>query len=80
MIEKLIAWFNAIPADKVFHFAGGVMLFAIGQLFGIGLILAIIGAVAKEIYDYYTPNHTPDIKDAVATVLGGLLGYGIWII
>ena len=80
MIEKIIAWLNAIPADKVFHFAGGVILFAIGQLFGYGLVLAISVALAKEIYDYYHPNHTPDIKDALATILGGLLGYGIWIL
>ena len=79
MIEKIIALLNSIPVDKVYHCLGGVVLFAIGQLFGYGLALAIIGAIAKEIYDYYHPNHTADWKDAVATILGGLLGYVIYL-
>ena len=79
MIEKIITFLNNIPADKVAHCLGGVVLFAIGQLFGYGLALAVIGAVAKEIYDKLHPNHTPDVWDAVATILGGLLGFIIYL-
>jgi glycopeptide antibiotics resistance protein len=36
--------------------------------------------VVKEIYDYLHPeSHTADIYDAVATTLGGLLGYIIYL-
>ena len=80
MIEKIIAFLNSIPTDKVYHCLGGVVLFAIGQLFGYGLALAILGAVVKEIYDYFHPeSHTADWKDAFATTLGGLLGYVIYL-
>jgi hypothetical protein len=80
MIEKIIAILNSIPTDKVYHCLGGVVLFAIGQLFGYGLALAIIGAITKEIYDYFHQDkHTPDIWDAIATILGGLLGYIIYL-
>ena len=80
MIEKIIAFLNSIPTDKVYHCLGGVVLFAIGQLFGYGLALAILGAITKEIYDYLHPeSHTADVKDAVATTLGGLLGYIIYL-
>jgi glycopeptide antibiotics resistance protein len=80
MIEKILAILNSIPSDKVAHCLGGVVLFAIGQLFGYGLALAILGAVTKEIYDYFHPEkHTADVKDAIATTLGGLLGYIIYL-
>ena len=80
LIEKLIAFCNAIPTDKVYHCLGGVVLFAIGQLFGYGLLLCIIGAITKEIYDYFHPeSHTADWKDALATTLGGILGYIIYL-
>ena len=80
MIEKIIAFLNSIPTDKVYHCLGGVVLFAIGQLFGYGLFLAVLGAITKEIYDYLHPeSHTADWKDAVATTLGGLLGYIIYL-
>lgn len=80
MIEKIIAFLNSIPTDKVYHCLGGVVLFAIGQLFGYGLALAVIGAIVKEIYDYLHPeSHTADCKDAIATIIGGLLGYIIYL-
>jgi len=80
MIEKLLAFLNAIPSDKIYHCLVGVILFAIGNLVGYGLAVAIIGAVGKEIYDYlHKDNHTPDVWDAVATTLGGLLGYIIYL-
>lgn len=79
LIEKIIQFLNGIPSDKIYHCLGGVILFAIGQLFGQGLMLAVIGAVVKEIYDRQHPNHTPDVWDAVATILGGLLGFVIYL-
>ena len=80
MIEKIIQFLNSIPSDKVYHCLGGVVLFAIGQLFGYGLALAVLGAITKEIYDYLHPeSHTADVKDAIATTLGGLLGYIIYL-
>ena len=80
MIEKIIAFLNNIPSDKIYHCLGGVVLFAIGQLFGYGLALAVTGAVVKEIYDYmHKDTHTPDVWDAVATILGGLLGFVIYL-
>lgn len=80
MIEKILAFLNSIPPDKVAHCLGGVVLFAIGQLFGYGLFLAVLGAITKEIYDYLHPeSHTADVKDAVATILGGLLGFVIYL-
>ena len=76
MIEKILKYLNSIPADKIAHCLGGVILFAIGQLFGYGLLLAIAGAIGKEVYDYFNKaTHTPDPWDAVATIAGGLLGY-----
>ena len=48
MIEKILAILNSIPSDKVAHCLGGVVLFAIGQLFGYGLFLAVLGAITKR--------------------------------
>lgn len=80
MIEKILARLNAIPADKIYHCLIGVILFAIGNLVGYGLLVAIVGAIGKEIYDYlHKDTHTPDVWDAVATILGGLLGYIIYL-
>ena len=76
MIEKILTYLNSIPADKIAHCLGGVILFAVGELFELGLLLVIVGAIGKEIYDYFNKkNHTPDPWDAVATIAGGLLGY-----
>ena len=79
-MEKILAFLNSIPADKVAHCLGGVILFAIGQLFGYGLLLAVVVGFLKEIYDYmHKDKHTPDVWDWVATSLGGLLGYIIYL-
>jgi hypothetical protein len=80
MIEKILSFLNNIPSDKIYHCLGGVILFAIGQLFGYGLLFAVVGAIGKEIYDYlHQDTHTLDVWDAVATTLGGLLGYIIYL-
>ena len=80
MIEKILNFLNNIPSDKIYHCLVGVILFAIGQLFGYGLLFVVVGAIGKEIYDYFHQDkHTPDVWDAVATTLGGLLGYIIYL-
>ena len=77
-IEDILSKINAIPADKVAHFASGVVLYAL-TLPAIGawhalLVVAIVAAV-KEAYDYANRGiHTPDFWDAVATTAGGAVG------
>ena len=78
MIEAILSKLNAIPADKVAHFASGTILYAallpfVGSSLALSVIVMV--AVAKEIYDSCNPDkHTADLWDAVATTLGGLLG------
>ena len=79
MIEAILAKLNSIPSDKVMHFASGVVLFAVMLPFiGSGFALAgvVLIGIGKELYDLrHKANHTPDIWDAVATSLGGLVGF-----
>lgn len=77
MIEQILSRLNSIPSDKVFHFAGGAILFALAVPF-VGAVYALAAVVAvgllKEVYDYMNKaNHTPDIWDAIATAAGGAL-------
>ena len=79
MIETLLSKLNSIPADKVYHFAGGAILFALalpftGPVYAVAAV-TIVG-FAKEVYDSVNKeSHTPDIWDALATAAGGLLGF-----
>ena len=75
MLSKL----SSLPADKVLHFAAGVILFAVALPF-IGatyaLAFAVIIGFVKELYDALNKEkHTPDIWDALVTSAGGALGY-----
>lgn len=78
MIEKILQRLNAIPADKVAHFASGVILYALvmpALNAWLAFLIVAIVALVKEGYDYANRDiHTPDIWDAAATTLGGLLG------
>lgn len=75
-----------IPHDKALHCLGGVVLFAIARgvalAFGATTVeaaiaacaIVVIAACAKEAYDlHHRAKHTPDLRDAAATVIGGLL-------
>lgn len=67
-----------IPHDKALHFIAGVLIFAVAHFGGIwvGVAAVTVAAVGKEIYDWFhRDKHTPDIWDAVATVLGGVVGF-----
>ena len=67
----------SIPTDKQGHFIVGLLIYTIIHFISpiIGLGAVAIAAVGKEIYDYFHQDkHTPEIADAVATILGGLTG------
>lgn len=67
-----------IPHDKALHFIAGVLIFAVAHFGGIwvGMAAVTVAAVGKEIYDWFhRDKHTPDVWDAVATMLGGLTGF-----
>lgn len=68
--------------DKIYHLLAG---FIISLIFGIinpvlGLILAIIAGVGKEIYDKKIKKSVIDPLDVIATVVGGILGTGLAIV
>lgn len=79
MIEKLLGGLARLPADKVLHFALGVVLFALWLPFlgSLGALVAVVLAgVLKELYDAVRPGlHTPDLLDAVVTVVGAAVAY-----
>jgi hypothetical protein len=85
-MEKLFALFMKlsspripVPLDKQAHFATGSILASVAYL-AINywaLLLVAIVAGAKEWYDYKHPNHTSDIYDWVATVLGAIVTLGV---
>lgn len=77
-IKQLLDTLNALPADKVAHFASGVVLFFLLVPFMpsvLSLAVVSVAAFAKEAYDLvHKDRHTPDGWDAAATIAGGLVG------
>lgn len=73
-----------LKQDKANHLIYGLLIFSIFHtLFGllIASITCSVFAFGKEVYDYMNKDkHTPDIYDAVVTLLGGLLGYLIIVL
>ena len=66
------------PQDKLAHFAAGVLIYAAVHFASpiIGLAAVAVAAVGKEIYDWFhRDKHTPEVMDAVATILGGVVGF-----
>jgi len=67
---------DCLPLDKAYHVIAGVVIFACTQwLLGVwSLFVVLIVATLKEAYDKYTGKGTPEIRDLVFTLVGGLLG------
>lgn len=71
-MNKLIQLLKKIPPDKLIHLLGG---YFIASLFPghIGLFVAILTGIGKEVYDYKSKTGTPERKDAACTIAGGVL-------
>ena len=64
---------KTLPIDKQAHFLAGAAIASTVSLYGypfVGLLLCVVAAVGKELYDA-TGRGTPDVWDAVVTILGG---------
>lgn len=67
---------NKIGKDKYIHFIVGYLLFCIGLMVGMNwvasMLLVIVMATGKEIFDYMNRFGTPDCMDLIATILGAI--------
>jgi len=79
--------------DKKDHFVSGIDWSIFGMITSFVIFsnpymwvlcsfsLALCAGIIKEIEDYFDQkHHTPDIWDAVATILGGILAPGVLLV
>lgn len=67
-----------LPHDKALHIIGGVLIYAVAHFVSpvVGLGAVAVAAVGKEIYDYFNRDkQTPEVMDAVATIIGGIIAF-----
>lgn len=71
-------WVRMLQLDKQAHFLSGYGIVLTVSLFVNlvwGIAICIIAAVMKEFYDSRNSDkHTADVYDAVATIVGGIIG------
>ena len=85
-IKKIIDFIVNVPKDKVLCFtAGYIIAHVVNNLwcgllhpsYGgaiIGLLIAHIAGIVKEVFDYYSEDkHTPDVMDMVSVTIGGFI-------
>jgi len=68
---------NKLPHDKALHVIAGVLAYAVFHFVSpvVGMAAVLVAAVGKEVYDWFhRDRHTPDVWDAVVTVIGGVVG------
>lgn len=69
---------ESVPVDKQGHFIIGVFIYSLFHFINpiLGLCAVALAAVGKEAYDWFNRDtHTPDVFDALATMLGGVVGF-----
>ena len=68
-----------IAPDKQKHLAVGILFSALIPFIGIySLLICVILAFGKEVYDYLSRKGTPETLDAVYTIAPTLLTYLIY--
>lgn len=71
-----------VPIDKQAHFYSGMALaLTIGIFFSPfwGFLAAIVAGIAKEVWDK-AGQGTPDAMDMVATMVGGVAAFAVFMI
>lgn len=69
-----------MAVDKLKHFAACLIIalvvgFALNLWWGLGISIGV--GLAKEVYDNVSGKGVSDIKDAVADIVGAVVGAGI---
>lgn len=68
-----------LAKDKQKHFLVGLIISATIPYIGVyGLILCIILGVGKEVYDYTSKKGTPEVLDAVWTIIPAIVVYVLY--
>lgn len=68
-----------IAQDKIAHVLGGLAIVGLFNPFGLAVALAavvLIGVGKEVVWDWWLGRGTPEVADALATVLGGALLLG----
>lgn len=86
MIKKIIDFIVNVPKDKVLCFtAGYIIAHLVNNLwcglshpsYGgaiIGLLVAHIAGIVKEVFDYYSKGkHTSEVMDVLSVTIGGFV-------
>lgn len=75
----------SIPQDKLLHYIAGQivagLIFMTSATFFplwitviLSMVVTVVIGILKETYDKYHPDsHTADFKDAIATIIGGMV-------
>lgn len=64
-----------IPIDKQYHFIAGFCIYTVAQLYltvWAAMVVVIVIATAKEVYDYLSNEGNPEINDLLFTIYGAL--------
>ena len=68
-----------IAQDKLKHLAVGIFFSSLIPFIGIySLLICVVLAFGKEVYDYLYKKGTPEVLDAVYTIAPTLLTYLIY--
>ena len=62
-----------IATDKLLHILAGIAIAAFTLPFGVtfSVVAVLLAALFKEVYDKLSGKGTPEVMDAVATILAG---------
>jgi uncharacterized protein YfiM (DUF2279 family) len=76
MLASKDSW---LGVDKLLHFCIGFIIAAVSciafpNFWPLGIGLASIAGLGKEIYDFKTPGHVASKQDLITTVLGSVFG------
>jgi hypothetical protein len=81
-MEKIFNILNSLPKDKAYHMLYGLIAYNFIALYSptLAVLVVIVIAIGKEVYDEYYPNHTSDKMDAIATAIVPIVLYVIEIL
>lgn len=83
LVEAVKKAFDVIPDDKKKHILAGLFIgLVFGKLVVLASIILVTVSVGKELYDFLTDKylgikHDVEVLDALATIVGGLVGIAI---